>query len=232
VIPVLCDGVDAPPDGDTLPPPFNELAGFTWRRLRAYDWHADVQRLAADLAALGMTEAASAAAAAAPLSSAAPNRRPVLAAVGLAAALAAGAWWWRRPADDVGPAGAWSATLVRGEQVAVTLALDGERVTLLSAPIDIRGRPDWAGYRTFWRERFGADLDSVIYRAEGLYIREPGRAPRIDLALQVLPAVAGDAVDSGNLSATLSADSQRLSGTVWLNSAQADWPALLLREPR
>ena len=63
-------------------------------------------------------------------------------------------------------------------------------------------------------------------------IRDPGRAPRIDLALQVL-AVPGDApVDSGNLSATLSADGRRLDGKIWLNGAQADWPALLLRVPR
>jgi hypothetical protein len=152
--------------------------------------------------------------------------------LGFALAFALGAWWWRGAAADPGPAGAWSATLVRGEQVAVTLALDGERVTLLSAPIDIRTRPDWAEYRLFWRERFGAELDSVIYRADGLFIREPGRAPRIDLALQVLPAAACEAVDSGNLSATLSADGQRLEGTVWLNSAQAEWPAVLTRQPR
>jgi hypothetical protein len=114
----------------------------------------------------------------------------------------------------------------------VTLSVDGDQVTLLSAPILITTRPDWAEYRQFWRERFGADLDSVIYRAQGRLIKEPGRAPRIDLALQLLPAEAGEAVDSGNLSATLSADGLRLTGKVWLNSAQAEWPAVLTRQPR
>jgi hypothetical protein len=158
----------------------------------------------------------------------------VLAAAAGSAALAIGAavWWWRSPAAEPPWAGNWQATLVRGEQVNVRLAVEGDRVMLLSAPIKITDRPDWAEYRQFWRERFGAELDSVLYRAEGRLIREPGRAPRLDLALQVLPAAAGEAVDGGNLSATLSADGQRLEGTVWLNSAQAEWPAVLVRERR
>jgi hypothetical protein len=240
VIPLLCDGVDAPPESTTLPPPFDRLAGFTWRRMRAYDWPADVGRLADDLVALGivaLVAAAPRAQAGSPMGGAdtPPARRRMLLAAAAASSvlvLGAAAWWWRGPAAEPTLAGTWAATLVRGEQVAVTLALDGERVTLLSAPIDIRTRLDWAEYRLFWRERFGADLDSVIYRAEGLHVREPGRAPRVDLALQVLPAAAGEAVDSGNLSATLSPDGQRLEGTVWLNSAQAEWPAVLTRQPR
>jgi hypothetical protein len=234
VIPLLCDGVDTPPDSDTLPPPFDRLAEFTWRRLRAYDWHGDVQRLADDLAALGIPEATHTVSTAAPRIAQATRRRPILAvaAMGLAMALGAGAWWWRGPAGDPGVAGAWSATLVRGEQVGVILSQDGDRVTLLSAPLDITARPDWAEYRRFWRERFGADLDRVIYRAEGLIIREPGRAPRIDLALQVLPAEAGEAVDSGNLTLAPSAGGLSLEGTVWLNSAQAEWPAVLSRKGR
>ena len=131
-------------------------------------------------------------------------------------------------------AGAWQATLVRGEQTTVTLTLtpDGERLKLVSAPIAIATRPEWADYRSFWRERFGADLDRVVYRGEGRLISGPGSAPRIDLALQVLPDGGDNPVDNGNLSATLSADGQRLEGTIWLNSAQADWPALLRRAPR
>ena len=234
VIPLLCDGVDTPPDSDTLPPPFDRLAEFTWRRLRAYDWHGDVQRLADDLAAFGIAEAARTDPTVVARSGEAPRRRLALAVAATVVVLAvgAGAWWWRGPAGDPGVAGAWSATLVRGEQVGVTLTQNGDRVTLLSAPLDITARPDWAEYRRFWRERFGADLDRVIYRAEGLVIREPGRAPRIDLALQVLPAEAGEAVDSGNLSATLSTDGQKLEGRVWLNSAQADWPVVLTRPTR
>jgi hypothetical protein len=236
VIPVLCDGVDTPPDGNTLPSPFDRLGEFTWRRLRAYDWPGDVQRLAEDLTALGIVAAGPAAPVApeAMGSPPAPRRRTLLAAAAASAALVLGAaaWWRRGAVAEPGLAGAWSATLARGEQVRVTLTQDGERVTLLSAPLDISARPGWIEYRRLWRESAGTELDSVIYRAEGRLIREPGRAPRIDLALQVLPERAGEAVDGGNLSATLSADGRRLDGTVWLNSAQAEWPAALVRERR
>jgi hypothetical protein len=113
VIPVLCDGVDAPPDSDRLPAPFNRLAEFTWRRLRAYDWAGDVQRLADDLLALGIAAAAAPAVAAVPLSPTAPTartappwvgadarparRRALLAAAAVSAGLVLGAaaWWWR-----------------------------------------------------------------------------------------------------------------------------------------
>jgi TIR domain len=235
VIPVLCDGVEAAPDSDTLPPPFNRLADFTWRRLRAYDWAGDVQRLTNDLAALGIAPAVQVAQPLTTPGPQAPSRRRLLlgsgAGIGL---LASGAviWWLQSQSADTGLSGAWSATLVRGEQVGVTLTQHSDRITLLSAPLDITARTDWAEYRRFWRERFGTDLDSVVYRGEGLFIQEPGRAPRIDLALQVVPAKAGEAVDSGNLSATVSTDGQRLDGTVWLNSAQAEWPAVLKRGPR
>jgi TIR domain len=235
VIPVLCDGVEAAPDSDTLPPPFDRLADFTWRRLRAYDWPGDVNRLADDLAALGIASAVPEAQPPTPPRARASSRRRRLLATGaVIGLLGSGAvvWWLQGPAPNPGLAGAWSATLVRGEQVGVTLTQDGDRISLISAPLDISNRSDWAEYRRFWRERFGADLDSVIYRGEGRFIHDPGRAPRIDLALQVLPAQAGEAVDSGNLSATVSADGHRLDGTVWLNSAQAEWPAVLKRQPR
>ena len=55
VIPLLCDGVEAPPAGRTLPTPFDRLREFTWRKLRAYDWQSDIERLMADLRALGLT---------------------------------------------------------------------------------------------------------------------------------------------------------------------------------
>ena len=48
VIPLCCDGVDAPPAD--LPPPFDRIGDYTWRRLRAYDWRNDFQRLVDDLA--------------------------------------------------------------------------------------------------------------------------------------------------------------------------------------
>jgi hypothetical protein len=54
IIPVMCDGLSAPPDTSKLPASFQRLHALTWRRLRAYDWNHDVERLAADLRALGV----------------------------------------------------------------------------------------------------------------------------------------------------------------------------------
>jgi hypothetical protein len=54
IIPLLCDGVDAPPPARTLPPPFERIGDFTWRKLRAYDWRNDFERLAEDLQAAGL----------------------------------------------------------------------------------------------------------------------------------------------------------------------------------
>ena len=54
LIPLLCDDVAAPPPAAELPAPFNRIGDFTWRPLRAYDWHHDVQRLVDDLHALGV----------------------------------------------------------------------------------------------------------------------------------------------------------------------------------
>ena len=42
VVPLICDGIDALPDAVMLPPPFDQLADRTWRRLRAYDWKDDM----------------------------------------------------------------------------------------------------------------------------------------------------------------------------------------------
>ena len=52
VIPVLCDGMTAAPE--SLPAPFDQIGELTWRKLRAYDWAHDVQRLVADLVAHGV----------------------------------------------------------------------------------------------------------------------------------------------------------------------------------
>jgi hypothetical protein len=53
IIPLLCDGVDEMPAGP-LPPPFDRLGEYTWRKLRAYDWRGDFERLVEDLEALGL----------------------------------------------------------------------------------------------------------------------------------------------------------------------------------
>jgi hypothetical protein len=107
----------------------------------------------------------------------------------------------------------------------------GDRLTLATEPIPIAARADWAEYRKFWRERFARDLDSVMYRGEGLLHADPGQPVRIDIALK-LHAVpdSGEPVDGGNLSATLSADGAQLSGTLWLNGEQSSQPAQLQRE--
>ena len=54
IVPLLCDGFDAPPPASQLPPPFDQIGERTWRKLRAYDWQGDVRRLVDDLRALGV----------------------------------------------------------------------------------------------------------------------------------------------------------------------------------
>jgi hypothetical protein len=56
-LPLLCDDLPAPPDCSHLPPPFDRLGEFSWRQLRAYDCKNDLQRLVADLRALGVVPA-------------------------------------------------------------------------------------------------------------------------------------------------------------------------------
>lgn len=70
VIPVLGDGVEQLPQAHEWPEAMHSLAERTWRRLRAYDWREDVDRLVADLQLLGVPRAAPCATAAP-----APRRR-------------------------------------------------------------------------------------------------------------------------------------------------------------
>lgn len=240
VIPLLCDGLAAPPDASRLPEPFNRIGELTWRKLRAYDWAHDVERIVDDLRALGVAPVVPATPV--PADNAPPARtagasRWWLAA--LAGLLALGAAWWllatrapTTPASAANLAGRWAAQLSRGEQVTLVISQAGERVTLASEPIPIAARSDWADYRTFWRERTGSELNAVMYRGEGRLIADPGVAPRIDIALAVHPSPGnGEPVDGGNLSAALTPDWRTLSGTIWLNSLQAEQPASLTREP-
>jgi hypothetical protein len=303
VIPLICDGLSGPPDASRLPEPFNRIGELTWRKLRAYDWEPDIERLVADLLAFGVEPVGAAVPAPTPALEQAPvverrraadagTRAPVarwLALVAGGALLAGAAFWWlrtppapspvlpapspaspasspasspvlpppapmlpaapalsppaapgpaaspaqarRAPRPPAGVAGRWTGKLSRGEQVTLVVTQSGSRVTFVSEPVPIAKRADWADYRAFWRERFGRDLDAVVYRGDGQFIADPGVAPRIDIALKVHPSPGGfDPIDGGNLSATLSPDARALSGTIWLNSLQAEQPATLRRK--
>lgn len=105
VIPVLCDGMAAAPS--ELPAPFDRIGELTWRKLRAYDWAHDVQRLVADLGAHGVPAIASPpGAAAVHAATPAPSARRaglVGGALMLGAAALVG-WWVLRPAAPAAPA--------------------------------------------------------------------------------------------------------------------------------
>lgn len=247
VIPLLCDGLDAAPAD--LPPPFDRLAALTWRRLRAYDWCHDIDRLVADLRALGLGPAAPdrpltglAPDSTTPTSTpgtataaATPRRRAVAAGALLLASAAAGLGGWftgRRPADPAARlVGRWNATLWQGERTQLLIETAPQGLRLTSEPIAIGERADWADYRRFWHERFGTPLEAVRYRGAGTLRADPGEAPQLTFAIQIHTVPEGaEPIDGGSLSATLAADGRRLDGTLWLNGAQAQQPVTLQRE--
>ncbi len=193
IVPLLCDGVDAMPDGATLPKPFDQLSELQWGRLRAYDWREDLGRIADDLRRLGVAPVEPRADATQPTTTPMPLADEVVAvsgdtsggvparrlALGIAgvAVLAAGGWglWrWRkqRAADLSGP---WSARIgVRGaqssrdgQQVVLVLEQVGRNLKLTSSAVDIQHDPDWENYRDFWKQRNGTELRRVFYRGEG-----------------------------------------------------------------
>lgn len=239
IIPILCDGVDGNPETKHLPAPFNCIGELTWRRLRAYDWDNDIERLIDDLRASGI-----------PLHN--RNRRAddsppsmahfirakrllvwLIALIAVAVALATGAWLTRAP--EGGAAGSpWRAELWQGERGTVILVEKGDTVTLSSEPIAIADRPDWAAYRRFWKERGGGELNAIVYRGEGKRTQTPGQPAMLDIALQVFasPENGDTAIDSGNLNLRLATDGNTWTGRIWLNSAQADQPAVLTRQQR
>jgi hypothetical protein len=232
---VLCDGVDALPPADALGEPWRVLHDLTWRRLRAYDWAADVQRLINDLCALGVPEHAP------PAAATAPRRRWLLPAGGalLAVAAAGGAGWWAYASREAATprqrlGGRWQGVVPSlGAAVLVLRMPAPGRIVLTSEPIVIAQQPQWAEYRVFWRQRFGgAELDSVTLRGEGMVIADPAQPLRVDIALALHPAGGGgdNKIDGGNLSAALSADGRRLDGEVWLNSRQKGEAVTLQRK--
>lgn len=258
IIPLLCDGVDAPPPATDLPAPFDRIGEFTWRPLRAYDWSHDILRLLADLRALGIVPtrqlpqsntgaAPPATAQPAPPSSRRPRWLLPAAAAATLLAIGVGGYALQRPpaaphepaapnktappaANDTGNvSGRWLATLGADEQLDLALRHSGEDLELNSRPLSIAQRADWADYRSFWRERFGSDLDFVSYRGKGSASSLPGDNLVIDVALQIVSSPGDTLVDSGNLHATLSADGTTMTGTLWLNSKQAERPLRLVQ---
>ena len=141
IIPLLCDGVTEMPSAADLPSPFNQLCELQWGRLRAFDWRADMGRLADDLHAFGLTPRPMSMPGTIPVPLHAPTTTPVpldvasagsgsrdevaddsrrgvlgLAAVFLVAAAGWGFWRWRkRHADSL--SGPWRTRIgARGAQ--------------------------------------------------------------------------------------------------------------------
>lgn len=223
VLPLLADGVEALPPAADLPAPFDRLAEHSWRRLRAYDWPADVARVIADLRGHGVTPRQP------PTAPSRSGSRRVVLATAATVALVAGtlAWMWRSGAER-GLGGTWAGTL-GADAVRLVLQQQGDRLVLQSHPLDITARTDWAEYRAFWLERFGSPLEAVRYQGEGTVRLAPGSPPSIDVGFKLVSEPGGAEIDGGNLSAVLAADGRTLKGTRWLNSRQAAEPAELRR---
>ena len=230
IVPLLCDGFDAPPAASQLPPPFDQIGERTWRKLRAYDWQGDVQRLVEDLRALGVPAlAAQGPAAAGPSGGRRAWRVAALAGFVLASVAA---WFTLRSSTPHDVAGEWAAAVDGQPPMGFVFRHAGDKLVLTSKPVPVAGRADWAEYRAFWRERSGAELTHVVYRGEGTLRTDPGVLPAIDVALTLVSSPGDVPVDSGNLSATVGADGASMNGKLWLNSAQADRPVTLRRAGR
>ena len=215
VLPLLCDGVDTLPAG--LPAPLDGLSERTWRRLRTYDWSADVARLQRDLRALGV-----------PPKGQPKARRAVVATAGLLLVGGIAAWALRTRSSADALSGVWQAHFGAEPALRLHLRRDGETVRAESEPIDIRQRADWTDYRAFWLQRFGNPLDAVRLRGEGTARAAAGSPLILDLGFRML-SVPGDVdIDGGNVTATLAADGE-LAGARWLNSTQTEVSARLRR---
>lgn len=236
VIALLADGVERLPAADEWPAAMHPLAERTWRRLRAYDWRADVDRLVADLQALGIERVA----APAPL-----RRRRLQIALGCGAlALAAGgAFAWLRsvqPADAAALGGTWRLQVAapandsgsRLEAVQLHLTQLGEDVKLHSEPIDITRDPAWTGFAQQWSQRFDHKLEHVVWRGSGRTVRAPGRVPTLEVALRVETPAGSEPIETGSLFAELSSDGKRMSGRLWMNGEQAERSLEMARESR
>jgi hypothetical protein len=226
IVPLLCDGFDAPPTTSQLPPPFDQIGERTWRKLRAYDWQGDVQRLVDDLRALGVPALARQE----PVPADARPRHVWL-GWALAGAVAVGlaGWLTLRASAPQAVSGEWATTVAGQPPMSFVFRQEGDKLVLTSKPVPVADRADWAEYRAFWRERSGTELTHLVYRGEGTLRTDPGVPPAIDVALTIVSSPGDFPVDTGNLSASLDADGAVLNGKLWLNSAQADRPVKLRR---
>jgi TIR domain len=236
VIPLLADGVERLPEADEWPAEMHPLAERTWRRLRAYDWRADVDRLVADLQALGVQRIA----APAPVQR---RRLQIALACGALALAAGGALTWLRsgdPADALALSGDWhlrvaapaNETGSRLEAVQLHLTQLGEDVKLYSEPIDITRDPAWTGFAKQWSERFDNKLEHVVWRGTGRAVREPGLMPTLEVTLRVETPAGSEPIETGSLVAELSGDGRRMSGRLWMNGEQAERSLEMARESR
>lgn len=230
IVPLLCDGFDAPPPASGLPPPFDQIGERTWRKLRAYDWQGDVQRLVDDLRALGVPALAGQQPVAA--AGARPRRAWLGWALAGVAAVGVAGWFTQRGSALQAVSGEWAATVIGQPTMSFVFRQDGDKLILTSKPVPVADRADWAEYRSFWRERTGAELTHLVYRGEGALRTDPGVLRAIDIALTLVSAPGDISVDSGNLSASLDTEGAVMNGKLWLNSAQADRPVVLRRANR
>ena len=240
LIPLLCDGVDAPPPAAELPKPFDRLGEYTWRRLRAYDWKSDLERLVDDLKALGIPPRADA-----PAPPQGKLARLALLAVAVAVLAVAAVLGWRALHPAVVPAaanppvalvatglpGTWVATVGADAPFAQTLLQQDSQVALTSEPMPIDNREGWASYRTFWLKLTGTELRDIRYRGKGTVLHELGSPLTVDIAWVLYNGAGDTQIDSGNLHVIAAPDGRSLDGKLWSNRDQADRP-IVLRRPR
>jgi TIR domain-containing protein len=227
VVPLLADGVDKLPTG--LPAPLDRLGDRTWRRLRAYDWRSDFERLVLDLVALGVPRVA-------PLADERRTqrlRRGAIAASMLLGASAAAGWWWLGPQAqrlDGDVSGDWTAQVAppanetgsRLDRVLLHLAQQGDEVRLTSRPIDITQDPAWHAFAQSWLQRFDQKLERVVWRGQGNVHQETGQPLHLDIVLSVETEAGGASIETGKLVAAADTSGRRLSGRVWMNGEQAE----------
>lgn len=235
VIPLLADGVDRLPAAHEWPAEMHPLSERTWRRLRAYDWRADIDRLVADLVALGV-----------PRTDGVPRQRRRAMQLTLAATfvglVGGGFSWWQHSggAAAVTLSGDWRLRVAapaneagsRLDAVQLHVTLLGEDVKLHSEPIDITSDPAWSAFATQWHQRFGDKLERVVWRGSGRTVREPGAMPAIDIQLRVETPAGSEPIETGALFAELSSDGQRMRGRLWMNGEQAERALEMDRESR